>query len=220
MNQNSTFQQLRRDERKARKKLIVDAAMSLFETKPMASIGMRDIADVAGISPAAIYRYFPSRDEILVEALIRHIHFIEARLEGRLEQGNATLEELALGSIEYLLNNESLFQLMGYFMINGQINPQALEKFNTVQRYFLSLLDQVNQKAGIGQDSRLFTHAFYASILGVVMAFRNYPGRSQEEIQRHIYRLIGVVSSVFSSNGMAQTPPGENADETCSTIKP
>ena len=214
MNQNSTFQQLRRDERKARKKLIVDAAMSLFETKPMASIGMRDIADVAGISPAAIYRYFPSRDEILVEALIRHIHFIEARLEGRLEQGNATLEELALGSIEYLLNNESLFQLMGYFMINGQINPQALEKFNTVQRYFLSLLDQVNQKAGVGQDSRLFTHAFYASILGVVMAFRNYPGRSQEEIQRHIYRLIGVVSSVFSSNGMAQTPPGKNADKT------
>ena len=220
MNQNSTFQQLRRDERKARKKLIVDAAMSLFETKPMASIGMRDIADVAGISPAAIYRYFPSRDEILVEALIRHIHFIEARLEGRLEQGNATLEELALGSIEYLLNNESLFQLMGYFMINGQINPQALEKFNTVQRYFLSLLDQVNQKAGVGQDSRLFTHAFYASILGVVMAFRNYPGRSQEEIQRHIYRLIGVVSSVFSSNGMAQTPPRKNADKTCSTVKP
>lgn len=206
MNQNSTFQQLRRDERNARKKVIVDAAMSLFETKPITSIGMRDIADVAGISPAAIYRYFPSRDEILVEALSRHIHFIEARLEARLSQGNATLEELALASVEYLMNNESLFQLMGHFMISGQINPQALEKFNKVQRYFLNLLDQVNQKAGIGQGSRLFSHAFYASILGVVMAFRNYPGRERDEIQRHIYRLTGVVSSVFSTGTTGQNP--------------
>ncbi len=199
MPSTSTFQKLRQNERQARRQLIVDAAMALFEKKPIASIGMRDIAEQAGISPAAIYRYFPSRDDILVEAMSRHIHMIEARLENRLEAGKASLEELALASVEYLMEHDSLFQLMGHFMITGRINPQALDKFNSVQRYFLNLLDRVNLRAGVGGGSRLFTHAFYASILGVVMAFRNYPGRDKKEIEKHIYRLASLVCNLFST---------------------
>ncbi len=204
MGSNSTFQKLRQNERQTRRRLIVDAAMALFEKQVISSIGMRDIAEKAGISPAAIYRYFPSRDEILVEAMSRHIHMIEARLEARLEAGKASLEELALASVEYLMEHDSLFQLMGHFMITGSINPKALEKFNSVQRYFLNLLDRVNLRAGVGAGSRLFTHAFYASILGVVMAFRNYPGRDKKEIEKHVYRLASLVCSLFSTG---KVPP-------------
>jgi hypothetical protein len=31
------------------------------------------------------------------------------------------------------------------------------------------------------------------------MAFKNYPGRSPEEIKRHIYRLVRIISSVFTT---------------------
>ena len=195
----STFQKLRKEERETRKNLIIDAAMDLFSQKDFHKIGMRDIAKRAGISAAAIYRYFPSRDDVFVEALVRHMKVVETLFEENVAQGRTTLEELAMGSVDYLLENESVFQMMGHFMVTGQIQPKAMERYNTMQRNFLDILEKVNNQTDIGMNSRLVTHAIYASITGVVMAFKNYPGRSPEEIKRHIHRLVRIISSVFTT---------------------
>ena len=200
----STFQKLRKVERETRKNLIVDAALELFSQKEFHKIGMRDIAKRAGISAAAIYRYFPSRDDVFVEALVRHIQVVEAMLEKNVAAGRASLEELAIASVDYLLENESVFQMMGHFMITGQIQPKAMERYNSMQRQFLDILEKLNNQAGIGIDNRLVTHAVYACITGVVMAFKKYPGRSPEEIRRHIHRLARIVSRVFTTG---QVPP-------------
>ncbi|MEZ4549072.1 MAG: helix-turn-helix domain-containing protein [Desulfobacterales bacterium] len=59
-----------------RKQLIIKAANGTFEEKSFHEIGMRDIAVKAGVSAASIYRYFPSRDDLFVEALIQeHQHY-------------------------------------------------------------------------------------------------------------------------------------------------
>ncbi len=195
----STFQKLRKEERETRKNLIIDAAMDLFSQKDFHKIGMRDIAKRAGISAAAIYRYFPSRDDVFVEALVRHMKVVEELFEKNVAEGRTTLEELAMGSVDYLLENESVFQMMGHFMITGQIQPKAMERYNAMQRNFLDILEKVNNLTDIGMNSRLVTHAIYAAITGVVMSFRNYPGRSPEEIKRHIHRLVRIVSSVFTT---------------------
>ncbi len=195
----SSFQKLRREERETRKNLIVTCAMELFGQKDFHEIGMRDIAKRAGISAAAIYRYFPSRDDVFVEALVRHMQIVERLFEERIAQGQTSLEELALRSVDYLLENETVFQMMGYFMISGQIQPKAMARFNAMQRRFLDFLENVTAQSDVGTSNRLVTHAIYASVSGVVMAFRNYPGRSPEEIRRHIYRLVRILSSVFTS---------------------
>jgi len=195
----STFQKLRKEERETRKSLIIDAAMDLFSQKDFHNIGMRDIAKRAGISAAAIYRYFPSRDDVFVEALVRHMKVVEDLYEEKVKEGNTSLEELVLSSVDYMLKNESVFQMMGHFMITGQIQPKALDRYNAMQRRFLDILERVNNQTDVGMNNRLVTHAIYASITGVVMAFKNYPGRSPEEIRRHIYRLVQIISSVFST---------------------
>jgi AcrR family transcriptional regulator len=211
MGEKSTFQKLREDERETRRELIVETAMNLFRSHQVSKIGMRDIARKAGISAAAIYRYFPSRDDILVEAIIKHIQRVEARLEERFKTGQSSLVELAIASVDYLMEHESLFQMMGHFMVTGKINPQALEKFNTVQRYFFNLLDRVNQEAGLGERHRLYSHAIYASIVGVVMSFRNYPGRDKAEIRRHVHRLTRLVVDAFLQR-MTMSGTGANGD--------
>jgi AcrR family transcriptional regulator len=111
MEDRSTFQKLREDERETRRKLIVETAMSLFRSRQVSEIGMRDIAKKASISAAAIYRYFPSRDDILVKAIIKHIHAVEERLEKRFQTGQSSLEELAIASADYLMEHESLIRL-------------------------------------------------------------------------------------------------------------
>ena len=201
----STFQKLRKEERETRKNLIVNAAMDLFSQKDFHKIGMRDIAKRAGISAAAIYRYFPSRDDVFVEALVRHMKVVEALFEKKVKAGQTSLEELAMGSVDYLLENESVFQMMGHFMITGQIQQKALNRYNTMQRNFLDILEKVNNQTDIGMNNRLVTHAIYASVTGAVMSFKNYPGRSPEEIKRHIHRLVRIISSVFSTGNIPES---------------
>ncbi|MBC2712712.1 MAG: hypothetical protein HGJ94_17510 [Desulfosarcina sp.] len=109
-----------------------------------------------------------------------------------------------MGSVDYLLENESVFQMMGHFMITGQIQPKALERYNAMQRNFLDILEKVNDQTDVGMSSRLVTHAIYASVTGVVMSFKKYPGRSPEEIKRHIYRLVRIISSVFTTGNIPE----------------
>lgn len=188
----STFKQLREDEREVRKQLIIEAAMELFEEKSFHDIGMRDIAVKAGVSAASIYRYFPSRDDLFVEALLQDINKIEQRLTHRIENGES-LEDLAIAVVDYLIDNEATFQMMCHFMIRGELNPQALKKFNGVQRYFLKMFENLLKQTEGAENMRLNTQAFFASLAGVVLTFRNYPGRTAEEKRRAMHKLALLI---------------------------
>ncbi len=184
---------LREDEREIRKALIMEAAMSLFESKLFHEIGMRDIAKKAGVSAATIYRYFPSRDDLFVEALIQDMNNIEKLLEEALARGRASIEDLAVAVVDYMIDNEATFQMMCHFMIRGGINTRVMNKFNAVQIYFLNMFDEIVKKAGGADNARSFTQAFFASITGVVMTFRNFPGRTKEEKRKHMHTLALLI---------------------------
>ncbi|MBS3732910.1 MAG: TetR/AcrR family transcriptional regulator [Desulfobacterales bacterium] len=192
MSEKSTFEQLREDEREVRKRLIIKAAMELFEEKSFHEIGMRDIALKAGVSAASIYRYFPSRDDLFVEALIQDIHHIEQRLKNRWENGS-NIEDLAIAVVDYLIDNEATFQMMVHFMIRGELNPQALKKFNSVQRHFLDMFQKAVEHTEGSEHLHLNAQAFFASLSGVVLTFRNYPGRTEEEKRKAIHKLALMI---------------------------
>ncbi len=192
MSDKSTFKQLREDEREVRKQLIIKAARSLFEEKSFHDIGMRDIAVKAGVSAASIYRYFPSQDDLFVEALIQDLSNIEQRFQVRLDKGDS-IEDLTLAIVDYMIDNEATFQMMCHFMIRGERNPQALKKFNGVQRYFLDMFDKIVKKTEGAGNLRLNTQAFFASLAGVVLTFRNYPGRTAEEKRKAIHKLALII---------------------------
>ena len=192
MQEKSTFKQLREDEREVRKQLIINAAMELFEEKSFHEIGMRDIAIKAGVSAASIYRYFPSQDDLFVEALIQDINIIEKLLHRRVKNGD-NMETITLAVVDYMVDNEATFQMMCHFMIKGERNLPALKKFNGVQRYFLNMFDNVVKQTDDAGNLRLNTQAFFASLAGVVLTFRNYPGRTAEEKRKAIHKLALII---------------------------
>ncbi len=195
----SAFSKLKENERELRREVIIKATMELFEKKPFHEIGMRDIAEEIDIAPGTIYRYFSSRDELFVEALIQDIKDIEQRFEKRIEEARTSPSELAIATVDYLLDHEASFQMMSHFMINREIKPEILEKYNVVQRYFFKIFDNVLIRGGASGEIRFTTHAFFASLAGIVMTFRNYPGRSKEEIRKHMHRLALLTTSMFES---------------------
>ncbi len=74
---------------------ILDASLRLFSEKGFATTSVRDIAQAAGITDAAIYYHFESKRDLL-EALIEERGFTSA-IEG-LER--AETEELTIGPLE------------------------------------------------------------------------------------------------------------------------
>lgn len=197
--------QLKEDEREVRRALIMEAALELFKRKPFDEIGMRDIAAAAGVSPASIYRYFPSQEELFIEAFIQDLVVVgddfKSRLEKRLSriqgQDPDIIFEFANAVVDHLMDNEATFQMMSFLMIKGEMPGYLLKRFNNVQKSFIDKIDDVLRIAGFEGSLRLFSHTFFASILGVLITFRNYPGRSRDEIKSHVHRLAGIVATVF-----------------------
>lgn len=188
MTEKSTFIQLRENEREKRKTLIIAAAMNLFKEKSFHDIGMRDIATEAGMSPASIYRYFPSRDDLFVEALIRDINKIEKLLKAQV-MGKTTIDSLAINVVDYMIDNESTFQMMCHFLMRGEENKRAFKKFNAVMLYFTKMFDDVVAKTAGAGGLRFHSQAFFASLAGIVMTFRHYPGRTPDERREYMHKL-------------------------------
>lgn len=204
--EKSLFMKLKEDERELRKNFIIDAALKLFKRKPFDEIGMREIAAEAGVSAASIYRYFPSQEELFIESFIKDLKAAGQKLRETLDQHfyqmedpdvQTILEQLAEGIINQLLENEATFQMMSFLIVKGKVPDHLLDQFNEIQRSLLEKIDEVMVIFGLEGDLRIFSHAFFASINGVLMTYRNYPGRDKEEIKEHIHRIAKVVAIVF-----------------------
>jgi hypothetical protein len=44
---------------------------------------------------------------------------------------------------------------------------------------------------------RKLSHAFFAAMNGVLISFRNYPGRNRDEVTAHMIELGRIIASQF-----------------------
>lgn len=197
MTELSTFESMRSDEREARRRVIIEAAISILNQRPFIEIGVRDIAQEAGVSAASIYRYFPGLNDLLVEALTHEIAKIVNEFEERMNEAPLDVDGFSERVVDYLMDNEATFQMMSYLMLVGQMAPDVLAKFNVAQKQYLRMFARVLEQAGIPGDLRILSQAFFASLAGVAMTYRNFPGRSKAEIRIHMKRLAKIISDLF-----------------------
>ncbi|MDY6822468.1 MAG: TetR/AcrR family transcriptional regulator [Thermodesulfobacteriota bacterium] len=193
MMEKSSFKYLREKEREQRKSIILDAAVFLFKDKVFHKVGMRDIAAKAGISAATIYRYFPSRDDILLEALLQDINAIEKLLDEMMKKETLSIEDLAVAVVDFFLENETTFQMMCYFLTSGAIEEEAMKKFNLIQEYFINMFNMKLKKITSRGGDVFFTQAFFASISGVVLTFLHYPGLSKAKKRNYMHKLAVAI---------------------------
>ena len=192
---------LKENEREARKKLIIDSSISLFAKKPFDTVSMRDIAMAAGISPASIYRYFEDKDDLFIEAFSYKAEEICHNLEKMIDRDESmSLSDIAVNFVNYLFEHDSFFQMMTYFMTSGTIKDSSMTRFNETERVLLNLFDKSFERMGITRNTRILSHAFFASLNGVMITFTRYPGRSREEVKKHINRLAILLADIFTRN--------------------
>ncbi|NPU86498.1 MAG: TetR/AcrR family transcriptional regulator [Syntrophaceae bacterium] len=201
--EGDTFSKLKLREREARRILIVDAAERSFAAKPFNKVSMRDIAREAGISPASIYRYFPDQQTLFVEAFLRGSRrVIESFRQAVEENQGVSLERIAGEFLDFLIENDPYFRMMTHFMLDGSLSPALVERLNEESRLLIDQFDCLFGKMNAAGDRRLLAHAFFSAMNGILITFRDYPGRSREEVVEHM-KLVGRVISRLFAFGMA-----------------
>ncbi len=198
MRKKSTFLELKEQEREKRRELILDAATHLFSKKNFSKIGMRDIAEEAGISPASIYRYFPNRDAILLEVLGQEINKERLRQLQRLEQGINSIEEFAFGIVDFFFDKEATLHMLAHFLLNEKVDENVFKKYRLNQKFFLEHFACLLKKIGINIDKlEEFAEIFFASVLGITMLSINTIEKDREKVKNEIYKRVKFVCNIY-----------------------
>jgi AcrR family transcriptional regulator len=200
----ATFSKLKEQERETRRVLIVDAAERSFAAKPFNRVSMRDIAREAGISAASIYRYFPDQQTLFVEAFLRGSRRIIDSFRTAVEENQGvSLERITGEFLDFLIENDPYFRMMTHFMLDGSLSPELVERLNAESRLLIDQFDCLFNKMNAAGDRRLLAHAFFSAMNGILITFRDYPGRSREEVVEHM-KLVGRVIARLFTLGVAR----------------
>lgn len=197
----SPYGKLKESEREARREVIIEAAERVFARKPFNQVSIRDIAREAGISHALIYRYFPDQQSLFVETFLRGVKELILLIDKAAEKG---LEAVAENYLLFLIEHDELFRMMTHFMLDGNLKGDSLARLNAVARLILDRLDRFfddadapNEKNNRKKKKRFSSHAFFAALNGVLISFRDYPGRKRKEVIVHMLELGNIIAHNF-----------------------
>ncbi|MFP3357277.1 TetR/AcrR family transcriptional regulator [Planococcus sp. SIMBA_143] len=73
---------------------IVEAAKELFTERGLNDVQMKDVAECAGAGVATVFRYFPKKDELIVEVAIRSLDAVEAEFQRIISMKSSAFERL------------------------------------------------------------------------------------------------------------------------------
>jgi len=196
MDTNVRLKELKERQREARKEIIIAAAERVFARKPFDQVSIRDVAKEAGISHALIYRYFSDQQALFVEAFLRSAGDLLGLIDKAVGKG---IESVAETYLQFLIDHDQLFRMMTHFMLDGTLEGDLLQRLNAMERTLLDCLARFFGKKHQKKESRFMAHAFFAAMNGVLISFRNYPGREREQVVSHMLRLGKIIAKKFKA---------------------
>ena len=184
-----------------RKDEIVRAALAIVENSGLDKLNINEIAAKVEMVPAAIYRHFKGREEI-VAALIEHI---DQRLQYNLSQAN-TVTGTPIAKLKALfelhvtlLKEEAAIPRILYFLLSSDRNPELKASMLSAVGFYVQqvkkLLQQGQRKGEISPDIDATAAAMMflgmvqpLAILGQVNkeVLDDYPQKLWQQYQRSI----------------------------------
>lgn len=195
-----TLVKLKDHEREARRGFIISVAQKLFSEKDFRRVTAREIAQAAGMSPGTIYRYYKNLDDLFVDVFLNHAREIPRLMESENQQQNGcSIRHFCEAYITYLNENMTFFQMMGYFMLSGDLPPDTSEKIDPIMRELMDHLEMILNNSNGSKDARFSAHALFSALNGIMISYSSYPGRSVDETKRHTLRLACIIGNRFES---------------------
>jgi len=190
---------LKQQERDARRRLILDAARDLFAEKDFRCVTVREIARTAGISIGTIYNYYENLTELFLDVFLKSADHLLARIDEMPAGSRQPLIDLCRLYIDFLQENMAFYQMMGHFMLGGELSEDGTKKLNQKMRTLMDRIETAVLATGHQPESRLMAHALFSALNGIMITYARYPGRSADAISRHTRRLAELIGDVFKT---------------------
>lgn len=198
----------------AKRHKIVDAAIEILERDGAADkITLRSIAKILNWSYSTPYRYFDSKEALLVAIRIRAFSMMEYDLKQAISAKKANsknLERLTHAYINAALQRPSLYHLMFYKVSAGETDGDLLKELDQIKKNCLDVCAETMRESQIAGelsnsvDPITAAHIFWVSAHGTVsleLAGQLVMGRDLQSIAHSLLNVVlnGLQSSLHSS---------------------
>lgn len=199
MTKKDTLLKLKEKERELRRSIIIKAAREVFSKKTYDKASMAEIARAAGISKSSIYTYFNSQEELYAQIACRDVCVFIGQLKQQAEALKGDVVRTAIDKfLSYYVENQSQWKMITHFALHGNKDMKSVGRLNDMGRQLMDLFEMILARAGCVKNTRLMAHTLFASLSGVLIAFRNYPGRTEKERIAHIKKVGGQLGEMMN----------------------
>lgn len=200
MNTYASFSALKNQEKENRKKFIADVAVKMFIERPFNQITMRSIADEIGITPAAIYSYFPDKNDLFAEVYVVSGDSLMKEFNEMISgTGDLSVKDVALKYVSHFhgTGNGRHFNIILQFMLDESISNAQWEKINSTNRLFTNLIAEFFRTLNGNAEAKMLAQSFIAALNGVLLTAKNYPKKKDSEILAHIKARTALIAELF-----------------------
>lgn len=181
---------------------IRDAAVNLIARYGYEAVSMRQLAAEVGVQPAALYRYFPTKEDLLYDLMVAHMNALVASWEAaRPATGDAAtlLAAFVRNHIEFHVERRHSTHVN-----NMELRSLSRDRLSTILRLRAGYEKELRQILREGADAGLFTvedvtltaMAIIQMVTGVIVWFRPDERLSVAEVtdtyHKMTMRLVGA----------------------------
>lgn len=188
------------DDEEARRRLL-EAARRCIVRRGSARIRMAEVAEEAGVARSTVYRYFQSRDDLIIGMFLSQIDAALEKVVARLDDpGDAArcLPELVLGPNSFIEGspvNEALFSPGSRDMVIAlELNSEPL--IDASYRHFGPLLERWQAAGQLHPDLDLHDTVRWIGVVALTMLAAPWRERSEagkrEFLDRYLVRALVV----------------------------
>ena len=174
-----------------RKKEILDAMNSLYVKKELSSIYLKDISEMTHISRTAIYYYYKSKEEILLDSLYNHFIKLDDSLSTLLTK-NLNKEEL-IDSISSIFEENIIILKIMSSNLEDIERSTTLEnlitlktEFKRFQTTFKLLVNKINPTL----DENIILTTF------IIMMYGYYPVSFPIDVQKEAMKITNTTLNI------------------------
>ena len=140
-------------------------------------------------------------DELFLDVFLKNAEAIRSLIDKKSGNKAPDFKTLCIDYVAFLNDHMTFYQMMGYFMLGGDLSPEATDKLNHTMRALMDRIEAGMREAGIGDDSRLKSHALFSALNGLMISYARYPGRTPDDIRAHTLRLAELIADAFLAGG-------------------
>jgi AcrR family transcriptional regulator len=191
---------------KLKRKIILDAARSLFEEQGLDGTSLRGIAKEAGYTPAALYFHFDSKEAIYGEVLQDSLYQLSQRINSAIDCVENPPQKLKLAAMTFFsFYDENPRDLdLGFYLFRGGMKPVGLGKerdqeLNQALKISLMPIAEAAIEMGSSVEQSqcimvdMFAHATGLLLLAHTGRIRLFGVSATEQMQQYVEQQLNYL---------------------------